>query len=870
MTEAAQLSAREEKAIKHLLFMAMSAEHNVLCLADPPPGASFLAYALATSQLSRQEIRSAFMILPHSGMVDEYLTSSEPLTYDQPFEQALLVVAERLGLSGRPSAGALLNALSVSSSVLIVLAAKSIPERALGGSSYIRDLLDAACRPAFRRQPGSPVPVILVGQPPGELRARRLKYLTNLKEGLAFPAKPSRERSVFFESQLKRFGEFRGATPAGAPENARIKQAKGHFNADNSYVVFPSTLRMLGFLASNDTNLSNFDPTSGWLRQSGMAPSALPVDVGLHLFEVIAHARAIKEGGKRNPSLRALRWCSTALYWLTEDAAEDLGRLLPRTNLESFRTAIKTFDEHIDLEQHENERSPAYKMDMALRGVVQNRWANRDAFGRATVHHRIALRLFESSHSKELLSAEYPFRPHWGRSRMHFLAECLRHLVRSCEQAPRTDADRGNISEDLDEFPKPPFGQNGKWRPRYAADVINYCFGQIYWLQLNANRVTGTIHNRKLSRQHGAYHLTAELLQLMSEDGILGKPHWALHPVYVQRYLREVAYAQLDLGELQAAKTSFEMLIEAWRCEHRDPAEGIAFKLDLIIALSAMNDLAAARKTLEEVRAEFGTLPSEGGNSFARRSRIRIKTRVDAREAQLRYLEGDLDGALQACMRIETVNPGAIGRDVAHTYIATLGALGGADRLTRATAICVRNVFDNTTRGLHHEALGFRVALGHAFRKLGMLDVAEVVLDQVYNDVQLYGCSERTYLALLLEAGRIVFAQRRLARAYAAYLRPCFDRARSRGYVRHTEISRRYARMCLEKMLVEAAESSHSLSEGTLSVELHGRGGIQPNDGSTVDLDPSIPFDTFASDDWVARLCSVEGLQAELDQIRRL
>lgn len=867
MYEALHLSAKEEKEIKHLQGVCMQPEHNVICWGDAPPiGTSFLAYAFATTQLFHKVIDFAFVIQPHEGMIDEYLRSGKPLSYEQPFERALLQVAERLGLAGRPSAATLLGRLSDRRGVIIVLDANSIPETR---SSYVRELLDQALLPSFRRRPKSCVPIVLVGSPPGQRTTSRLKHLAGLKELIAFTAKSTREQTSFFELQLKRFSHHRGTPQIGTPGNVRLKTAQRHYGSDNGALVLPSTLRMLAFLASNTINQNSFDPTSGWLRQSGMPVSALPVEIWLHLAEVVTHARSVSEEGKRNPALRALRWCSTALYWFTEEAAEDLGRLAPRTNLESFRAATDTLKKHIEFEPQAAERPPEYKMDMALRAVVQNRWANCDPFGRAITHHRISLRLMESSHSKELLSTEYPLRPHWGRSRIHFLAESLRHLVRSCEHAPRSATNRVNTTTAQEDFPKPP-GKPGNWRKQYAEDVMNYCFSQIFWLQLNGNKATGTINNRKLSRQHGAYQLTAELLQLMSEDGELGKPHWALNAVNRQRYLREVAYTQLDLGELQAAKASFERLIAAWREEDGDRVEGIAFKLDLAIALSAMGDLSLARKTLGAVRDEFYSLLSEGGNSMARRSRMSIKTRIDAREAHLRYLEGDLDGALQACMKIEKANPGAIARDVAHTYIATLGALGGESRLKLATAICVRNVFDNTTRGLHHEALGFRVALGHAFRRLQMLEVAEVVLDQVHSDVQLYGCSERTYLAFLIEAGRVVFRQRRFARAYAAYLRPCFDRARSRGFYRNAEISRSYARRCLEELLALLSEPTESDWIGSLRSELEGRAGIPSNDGASAEVDSKSSLDTASSDEWLSRLGSSERIRAELRQLQEV
>jgi tetratricopeptide (TPR) repeat protein len=866
------LSSGETRFAKKMAAFCLDGSYNILCLSDPPRiGSSLLAYAVATVHLHPDVVTSTYMIFPHAWQVESYLN---PVASDgddaEPFMNGLQQLAGHLGFQARPSAAELLVALLKSKSTLFVLLAHHVPDE---GSSYIGSLLDEACRAKFIRPMGTPVPIVLIGQPQGPWitsTSSKARSMTDARDLLPFGTlggKSARERDEFYKLHWKRYRAKRGNESLDEPDSGRLKHARLYYGSKSQSPILPGTLRMLAFVASNDENKSYFDPTSGWDRLAGSSLIDLPIEIQLHLAEVVGQARSIGEKDKRSTTLRAIRWCSTAVYWLTEDAVEDIGsRLKPKTNLESFRNAIQRVDEFVEvLPQNEGE-SLNYRMDIALRAVVQTRWVRLDALGRATVHHQIAWRLLQLSHSKETLKLEYPFRPHWGRSRMHFLAECLRHLIRSCDEAPRCDQEYEYRDQDAwVEFPRSP-AEGGDWRSNYPIEAVNYCFGQIFWQQLNGNATVGTVHNRKLSRQHGAYQLTTELLQLMSGGGQLGEPHWALHSAHRLRYLREVGYAQLDLGELHAAKGTFEKLISCWRKDGGEPSDGVDFRLDLMIVVAAMNELVAARRIWKEAYEAFEALPSLGvSNSSTRRTRQGVSTRLAARQAHLMYLEGNWDGSLQACLIIEHDNPSAIARDVAHTYIATLGALGGIDRLNKATTICVRNLFKYTSSGLHHEALGFRVALGHAFRKLGMLDVAEVTLDQVSSDVSLYGCSERTYIAMLLEAGRIVLAQGRYARAYAAYLRPCYERARFLGYVRHAETAKTAARESLQKLIGVHMDSP--IEKQQLLLDLEGRDADKKHGYASSEADPIDAFDNFLPQDWLHRLETLESIRSELAQL---
>lgn len=865
------LSLREERVLKHLQSMCVQqGDHQIVCWADPPPvGASYIAHVLASTYLPLMGVRNVFLVQPYAGLVDDDLLpdTRNDIARDDgaPFEQGLAQLARNLGLSPRPGPQELLRALHESRAVLFVLQADHLAEGTRAGESPLGDLLHEARRSNTGRPSGSPVPIVLVGQPGGERVGACSKWLTD--ESLAFRLPAAHGLTEYFEQHLQRYLRLRPAGTGPQDSIERLKRARESLGPHPGTPVWPGSVRMLAFFASNKAHMSCFDPTAGWQRLAGMAQADLPTDVQLHLAEVVGQARKVRAGGQRNTPERALRWCSTAVHWFTEDAADHLGsRLEPKTTLEAFQRGVDQLHGLVQTASVGEGGAPVYRADLALRAVVQDRWAQRDSLDRAAAHHQIAQRLQALSDSKEMLPVEYPMRPHWGRSRMYFLAESLRHLVRSCEHAPRTARPAAGLQDARPAFPLSPRGADGKWRPGYAQEVLDHCFDKIFWQQLNANQPTGQVHNRKLARQHGAYYLTAELLQLMSDDGRLGHPHWALDPALTGRYLREVAYAQLDLGDLEGARAMFEKLIDHGRAQGAEPSDGIDFHLDLVVVLSALNELDAARHALAQARRDFERLPSEGNTAVVRRNRLTARTRLDAREAQLQYLSGNLDDALAILERIQATNPRAMARDVAHTYIATLGALGGAQRLHKAMTLCMQNLFDNTSGGLHHGALGFRVSLGHLFRKLDMLDVAEVTLDQVCRDVQLYGCSERTYLAILLEAGRVVLAQGRPARAYAAYLRPCLDRARSCGHQRKAVAALRYARLCIERLLADQA-SGLPLDRDRLAVELKGRGEPPDPDRGQADGDAYAAGTHFPLDSWIDRLQGRPQLLAELEQL---
>lgn len=867
---ALHLHPREERAIRHLLAPVLKRTRQVVCWPDPPDvGPAFLTYVLAGTYLRAEGVEHTFLIRPFPAYGEDVRLPNSDSPAIRPFERSMVELSRRLGLAGRPSARAILRALNERQAVLFVLHASLVPQtRSRTEHSVIRELIELAS--AARAGTEHQACVVLIGKPPLLLPPGGIAMITDMRRILALDRKKDVEGGDFFERQWHRFCEHRQhfvSDDAGA----RIKRGREYHSADHDGDLWPTTIRLLAFFASNYQTYGYFDPTAGWRCLAAMPVGNLPIDIRLHLDEAFVQLWRLQDGDQRSPTLRAARWCSTALYWVTEAAVKDLAKLPPRWTFDGFQAAVARIP-HV-IRTADADRTTVFKADLALRALIQDEWRRADPTGRAQVHDRIARRLYELRDDKSQLHTEFPIEPHWGRSRMHFLAECLRHFVRSCEHVARRDVPHAFPGEPFKEAPLEPSS------PRHGTDpyqVINFCFAHIYWQELNGNSSTGSVHNRKLARQHGAYQLTGELLQLMSDGGVLGCPHWALDPRYMLRYFREVAYAQLDLGDLPGAEANFRRLIEAGRLNVTPDGEAefdnLDHCLDQVVALTEMDRLDEAQQAVDAVCAILeapekpGPRPPRGAAADPRR-RSKLQTRVDARQAQLHFLRGEHEAAHQIYARMEAADRGAIVNDVAHSYIATLAAIGGKARLTKAMDVCVRNLFESTSHGLHHQALGFRVALGHLFRGLDMIDVAEAMLDQVSRDIQRYGCSERTYAAFLLESGRVVASQEgRTARAYAVYLRPCFDRARTRGYVRLALAAGLEARQCLLQ-LRDSFGPKDEFSEVDIRTRLKGQGDYRLPQRNAM-IDPQYAFDADRIERWVRKLGTRDGVDRELEELR--
>jgi len=831
------ISSPEDAAIRALVFRLKDNASSVVCWTDAPAvGTMFIAYALGGTYLPQLGIKNTYLLCPFSG----YTEKAEPDDDEEvPFERALQELRAHLGLPPAASAEKLLRTLERDNAIVLVIHPELLAE---AGASDLKQLVRAA-----GSGPREIATFLLLGQP--EFVVINCRNFTHVMTAIKVA-----ESQAFFERQWKRYCLLRDHAPADE-QGTRLNRARDYYASDKTLATGPASVRMLAFLASNYETFSYFDPTGGWAELASMPADLLPIDIRMHIDEVNSLLRSEAKGNV----LRAVEWCSTALYWLTQDAAAVLIGLRG-VSWQTFRTAVnKVYGKLITTATVDPSASvdgriktENYKMDLATRALVQDRWMRRDPYGRAQAHHAIAKRLFLHCNDKNLLSAEFPYEPHWGRSRMFFLAECVRHLMRSCGPLDVAKPEESRLSNEFPAAPHPmPAGQGGC----DPYEVVNFCFEKIFWQELNGNRHSGRVLNRKLARQHGAYELTGELLELLSCGRQLGHHHPALHARHHARYYREVAFAQLDLGRLEDSLNSCERLIRLSGSGLDITEENVEYQLDRIVVLSAMDRIDEAQHALSAVEAYVKTML---------KTPDKIEIRLKARRGQLQYLRGHVDEARQTYEGIAKDDASAIARDVAHTYIATLGALGGDVYLQRALTICLQNLFHNSSQGQHHAALGFRVALAHLLRKKQMLDAAETTLDQVLNDILKFGCSERTYLSFLLEAGRIVSQYPdRVARAYAAYLRPCLDRAASLGYVRTGHIALVEAERCLHVLLAflntplgASSETIRKLLTDARAVNFVSR---RP------EVDPRYGFGPAQVEAWLPRLATAAAIEKELE-----
>jgi hypothetical protein len=885
------LHAHEESAIRSVVKLLTDEGPSkvVGCIYDQPLGASFVAYAVAGSFLSRHGVEQAYLIRPFTMLTESYLSeTANEVRPEQAYESGLSMLAARLNVEMGKSQTArnILRRLEETRSVLFVLHAELIPQSGAGARNTMQELVKCAISSGPRNY-GCPAPICLVGSIKprfksvdigGELRRAASTQAANGVDA-------TESRFNFFRAEWKRFCEFRGH-PLPDDVGARLKRARWYYESLDGQDVWPVSIRMRSFLSSNYEVYAYFDPTAGWNRLASWPVTGLPPDIRLHLDEIVIHASSLPSDS-RQPALRALKWVSTSLYWLTDSAVRDFNAHFKKfAKMEAFTKTVVEQTAFFRVQRSPGDVGNVYRADLTLKAVVQQRWMSLESgkVERAKAHFIVAKRLFAARDDKATLATEFPLTPHWGRSRIHLVAETLRHLMRACESAEKQPPRGGDFSPFPNwvdrKFPAPP---SNTFKACDPYETVNFCFGILFWKELNGNNDHGgaNYHNRKLARQHGLYSLTAELLQLMSLDGKLGEPHWALHPEHVVRYLREVAYAQLDLGKLLDAEKNFRRLIKN-ADNRKESFEKIHYQLDLAIVMAAKNDLGSAADIIECADVSFAVASQELeagnakdipcykddpiGSGLVKSEKERIKSldaRIRIRRAHICYLQGKFSEALTLYQGLRS---GAMTREVAHIYIATLGAIGGAENLQEALKEAGRQHVITSSKGSHHEALGFRIAKAHALRKTSsaFAELAESELDLVYQDILESGCSERTYLAFLLEAGRTVASLTRHGRAYSGYLRPCYERALSGGYLRVADTARRHAISSLHALrqnIIELGDDNKWTQ--LLKKELEGQGFVVPKRGHK-ETDPKYSYDVYGTTAWLSRLSTEAQIANEL------
>ena len=413
---------------------------------------------------------------------------------------------------------------------------------------------------------------------------------------------------------------------------------------------------------------------------------------------------------------------------------------------------------------------------------------------------------------------DFPLADHWGDTGLFFVAEAIRHLVRSIgisEKASKHN-EQGHVRIAFPDEPAP--GTTG-CDPN---QTIDYCYKELYCRLLNE---PDGLSDRALTKKAGAYHLAVELLQLMSHNGKIGDPHPALSTVYHRDFKRHCAFALVDIGRLEKAYDIFEALAEV-ETKSATFASKIDDRINLAMVKTVLGDYEAAEGTVNECIQELNSyLADTEIQDVERRSIKQLVRRIHMRVAHLKYLDGEPEETLSILSGLTRGNavsastpavPRIFDRngqeltplqrtrfepEVTQLLIAANASSPTTYGNQEAFSVCLPNFLEASSKGLQHDAMGYKISLAHLLRKEKHLHRAELFLDSVNRDLLRFGSSERTYLAFLIEAGRLLLDTNRPVRAYASYLQTGLIRANSRSYFRELQTLKSLVEQAFHDML---------------------------------------------------------------------
>lgn len=831
--------------------------------AEPWSGASLFAYELMQDAAFQRHYRLIIMLRASNA--------------DYPYEDEIEELARDFGISATADAlpRRLAEELKKRKALLVVCDACNLPAGSHASDKSILRLFSAV---ASDYEDGEPACVLTIGR--SKTMDERVKQSRKSSELLGLSLKLS--NNIHLESNntkkvfLRYFEHYRKLRGHNRIEvgGSRVKRAWWHYETVKGRKVWPANVRLRAFFASHLNNYSYFDPTSGFDELCGPGIE-LPLDIQLIAEDICAYL-ARKALEKRKDELRALRFCSTAKHWLTLDALNLLGSAKgPLEERDSdviiISMAERTFENQFGPESPmvRHAQKPAgdestenvYALGIGIKALVQDQWRIEDPAGRALAHWRIAHRLWGSQNDKGLLRREFPYREHYGRSRIFFLGNTITHLMRTIESAEiNSDRSRGSAG-----FPDPPMLENNGCSP---AQVLEFCFSRIFQQELNGNRNRKEAFweaSRSLSRRHGVFQYSAELLQLMSRRHEIGEPHPALPKHLHVEFIRECGLSLLDLGELDKAESCFNRILERYETSEEVKIDQY---LNLATVLTEKMLLDEAESAIAEAKHLIDSCEGSDKTIFDV-----IGNRLLAVRAHLKYVRGNHQESFDIVRSHQDASEGRFSDpDLLHLEVALISIV--EQDPAKALFISARAAFRSATEGRLHEAIGFRVATAHAYRKMGRSELSEKILDDVLDDILNYGCSERTLLNVCLEAGRVMIDRDKPIRSYASYLRPCALRATERGFRRYAVAAARYAIEALtqvKKRQAEKDEDEWLLEVYTAMDEetAHQKKDL-PRAEDIYEVDPLFGYLLEESSDVIKRLSFSNKIEEEIQKMREI
>lgn len=739
-----------------------------------------------------------------------------------------------------------------------------------------------------------------------EIHARRLMQYLRFRGA---------DRFVEFRNSWNRFSGLRRQIRS-EESGSRMRRAATYYRTQNTDDVWPISIKLRALFASNDSTAAYFDPTQGFKRLAGTRFSEFP-DIKSYVEDVndyISYVRFIAANtdirvNSRRKYFYLLQYASTAKHWLTEEALDVLidkveEQRQHHLNITTEKRRMRGWDP-IVIEKTSavsGTRRSTYFASIAIKALIQDNWINSEPYERSLAHFRIAERLKRNENDKELLDREFPYEPQWGRSRIFFLSETIRHLMRSCETFAGNDIDNPD-GRGLSFPGRPKYDEKGT-KP---SQVINYCYEVLYQRELNGN--ANGKWGRALAKRYGAYQLAVELLELLSDNYVIGIPHKALRAERRIEFIRECGFALLDVGELEKAKECFERAAEELRDTDRR-FDKINVTLDIALVESARGRLDIARRLISKADEEIISLHRKSIDDDARQYYAvrNLFRRVLTREAHLEFLQGNHEEALDLIDRIEreerwkelkegdryrreVLVPTFTRRleaEQTHLLIASMHRRAESidnesetQEFSLALNRCMEAMLYAESEGLHHQAMGFRIVLARCFRRMDRMDTAETILDAVHEDLLRYGCSERTFLSFLNEAGRVLAGVGDPIRAYATYLRPCIGRARARGFRREAmqaavqakrsmEEVRRLFERCNDQLNPDGMDWSQLLTD---AIEKHRKLVSDADDyfrGGPFEKDPLFAYAVVDAEEVIISLNSHEVIARHLSEIEEV
>lgn len=848
----------------------LQGSHGVVHWGAPPwAGASFVARSLTM----REDIKKAY----------DLLCIIRPTDLEDPYAKQLERLLSHFDIQANKSEfpSKVVSLLRKKKILLVLLDACYVPEH----ESFAKDrLVRRVISQARTDRHGEAVSHLLTIGRSHAIQNMVGDAVTNKLNGIF--RVPPKLRFPLYSKLFKHYNSLRGRT---RPEEggSRLKRGRWHYEAirdAESKEVWPAMIRLRAFFASNSFNYSYFDPTLGFDELSGSSGD-LPSSIAMSRQDVLSYLQRLSM--RTQPSeVKALRLCSTAKHWLTRDALEVLRqpyRPKDDTACRVSELTVDAFERLANLQHcpigffrppqeesaHLEQPDEVFILSFGIKAIVQSEWLRSDPFERAVAHWRVAERLWNLQDDKDLLAKEFPYLPHWGRSRIFILGECIRHLMASIRDV---STEKYEVAEIFDRnfFPSPPSGRLMGCDPN---EVVNFCYARVFQREINANRAfslgrTTLQTGRALAKRHGAFEYAAELLQLIGKRGSFGIQNDYLMPAYTVSYKRECAFACLDIGELNQANEIFSSLskrsVESVEGEYAI-AEDV---LNLSLVATELNELeravalvASARETRSRLKA-IELRDSTGEDAFSRR--------IATREAHIAAVTGDSQRVIRISKDVfsREPDPQRWDAELLQNFIRSLA--NEKETMSEALKYCLAATFRSSGAGFQHEALGYRVLLGRIYRKRDEIDIAEQILDDTQRDILSYGCSERAYLEMLYEAGRTLCAMDidfKTVRAYSSYLRPCLVRSRSRGYGRFESLAIHFSDLALkrisEHIRTNGSENWQSVIDLALEDEIRHISKEKIGKEGLFEVDPLFGYYASGYQDVIKCLCTEDGIEAE-------